>query len=49
MTPIDNDELTCLIKAIGMKAYVEILFPALIKDKNIGSSRNGGAYVKFGS
>lgn len=35
MTPIDHDELKRLLIAIGMKAYVEILFPALARDKDI--------------
>lgn len=35
MTPIDHDELKRLLITIGMKAYVEILFPALVRDKNI--------------
>ena len=47
MTPIDNDELKCLIKAIGMKAYVEILFPALIKDKNISVMELCQKYPEF--
>ena len=35
MIPLNHDELKRLLKAIGMKAYVEILFPALMKDREI--------------
>ncbi|WP_135040606.1 hypothetical protein [Barnesiella sp. WM24] len=35
MTIIDYDELQRLLRAIGMKVYVEILFPALVRDNDI--------------
>lgn len=46
-TPIDHDELGLLLRAIGMKAYVEILFPAMMRDRDISVSELCLKYPKF--
>ena len=47
MIPLDDNELKGLIKAIGMKAYVEILFPALSRDKDISIMKLRQKYPEF--
>ncbi|MDE6017407.1 MAG: hypothetical protein K2G85_01180 [Muribaculaceae bacterium] len=47
MTPLDNDELKRLLMAIGMKAYVEILFPAMITDRDISVTELCQKYPDF--
>lgn len=47
MVPLDHDELKKLLIAIGMKAYVEILFPAMIKDRDISITELCQKYPDF--
>lgn len=47
MTPLDHDELKRLLIAIGMKAYVEILFPAMIRDREISVTELCQKYPDF--
>lgn len=35
MTPIDHNELKRLLAAIGMRVFVDVLYPALIRDQSI--------------
>lgn len=48
MKPIDYDELNRLLVAIGKKAFVEILFPAMIMDREISIMELCEKYPKFG-
>ncbi len=47
MIPVNHDELKRLLIAIGMKAYVEILFPAMIKDRDISVAELCQKYPEF--
>lgn len=47
MTPIDQNELKALIRAIGMKAYVEFLFPAMIRNREISIEELCQEYPEF--
>lgn len=47
MKPLDHDELKHLLRAIGMKAYVEILFPAMAKDRQISVTELCHKYPEF--
>jgi len=47
MVPVDYDELKRLLRAIGMKAYVEILFPAMMKNRDISVAELCQKYPEF--
>lgn len=47
MTPIDHDELKRLLIAVGMKAFVEILYPALCRDLSITVMELNRKYPSF--
>lgn len=47
MAPVDNDELTRHLRAIGMQAYVEILFPAMMRDRDISIVELSKKYPVF--
>jgi len=47
MTPIDHEELKRLLSSVGKKAYVEILFPAMTKDRDISVMELCQKYPEF--
>ena len=50
MTSIDHDKLNELLRAVGMKVFVEILYPALTHDRSVTAielTRKYPTYAEF--